>query len=78
MGRANTDAPIHFNFYPTGGCMIKSLPAIEKEFNMKEVEKANPSWLRAIMIAFVIIIIFGAVWADWANAAKKSEYYSNH
>ena len=55
--------------------MIKSLPATEKEFDMKQVEQANPSWVRVVMIVFVMIIIFGAIWADWANAATKTKYY---
>lgn len=48
--------------------MIKSLPAIEKEFSMEEVEKANPGWVRVVLGLFVLIIIMVAVWVDWAHA----------
>ena len=53
--------------------MIKILPATEKEFDMKEVGQSYPSWVRIVMILFVMAIFFGAIFADWAYAGDK--YY---
>ena len=39
--------------------MIKMLPSIEKEFNMQEVDKATPNWLKVIMFVFVILLFIG-------------------
>ncbi|NNK85696.1 MAG: hypothetical protein HKO91_09115, partial [Desulfobacterales bacterium] len=50
--------------------MIKSLPAIEKEFDMKEVEKANPGWVRVVLGMFVLVVIMTSVWVDWARAGS--------
>lgn len=41
--------------------MIKSLPAIEKEFDMEEVANANPKWVTYVMIVFVASIIIGSL-----------------
>jgi hypothetical protein len=54
--------------------MFKILPAAEKEFDMKEVDAASPGWLKIIMLVFVMLIIFGAVWADWASACASDGY----
>ncbi len=51
-----------------GDIMFKILPATEKEFDMQEVAKANPMWVRVIAILFVIAVLFGAILADMANA----------
>jgi hypothetical protein len=41
--------------------MIKCLPAIEKEFDMKEVANANPKWVPYVMIVVVASIIIGSL-----------------
>lgn len=48
--------------------MIKSLPSTEKEFDMKEVDKATPNWLKLIMLAFVAILMISFLFMDNANA----------
>ena len=53
--------------------MIKILPAVEKKFDMNEVGQSYPSWVRVVMILFVMAIFFGAVFADWAYA--RDYYY---
>ena len=39
--------------------MFKPLPSVEKEFNMKEVDKATPNWLKFVMLIFVILLFIG-------------------
>ena len=41
--------------------MIKSLVSIEKEFSMEEVDKANPDWVKYVMIGFVGFIFLTAI-----------------
>lgn len=51
--------------------MFKALPAVEKEFDMNKVGQSYPTWVRVVMIIFVMAIFFGAILADWAHAADK-------
>jgi len=48
--------------------MIKSLPAVEKEFDMNEVDKATPNWLKWIMMGFIVLLFFGLVFLGQADA----------
>ena len=50
--------------------MFKFLPATEKEWDIQEVEKATPGWLKVVMILFVMFVIMGAIWFDWAHACE--------
>ena len=50
--------------------MFKFIPATEKEFKMKEVDKATPSWLKWIMFGFVAIILLTCLFLDDAIGAK--------
>jgi hypothetical protein len=57
--------------------MFRFLPATEKEFDMREVEKANPAWLRPVVIIFILLFLISAVWADWAMA-DGNEYVKEY
>ena len=39
--------------------MFKPLPSVEKEFDMKEVDKATPNWIKFVMLIFVILLFTG-------------------
>jgi len=54
--------------------MFKALPSIEKEFDMKKVGQSYPTWVRVVMIIFVMAIFFGAIMADWAHAKGYTHY----
>ena len=44
--------------------MFKFLPATEKEWDIREVEKATPIWVKILAIVFVAAIIAGALVHD--------------
>ena len=53
--------------------MFKSLPAIEKEFDIEMARTSTPGFVRTLLIAFVFVIILGAVWFDWAHAYTQRD-----
>jgi hypothetical protein len=47
--------------------MIKLGPMLMEKLEQKEIEKANPPWVRWVMGIFLALILMAAVWYDWVG-----------